>query len=358
MATIASAGTLTNRELQVYNAYNDVDHGYITLLQKQVDEASLSVKDANTKLQTANSNLASLKDGLATLKTSGFSTADLPHVKQWVYAILPIGGTSMRSAQQVADIVVPTPLYADTAALWLAWANEQINTLNSVKSLFNIPYGGYAPIGANVTTKTGTYIWSSTFGQEIIELQALIQAVSAKLANYNASIISIQAAIDSQTAILEAAQATYVEAQENVKALNKDMTALLAKYQTDMAGAADTDAQAAQTALQLQLASDPEYQAAVLAKETLELQQENELAKSTLEAATEVQTAQIEADKVLELQRITAAAEANKATMAAAAAATEQAAKAARMRKNIIIGVSIFAILAIGVTAIMVFKKE
>lgn len=375
MATIEQSGALTNREQQVQSAYNDSTSGYIPLLQKQIDQAALDVNAANIAMQTANGNLTALQQGLAVMKAAGFKVSDIKPIKNWSLltqtlnnsnaTLLNSGGATSFSGNGIVavpapDITITSPSTIDAANLWILQAKKIIKNINetvlpnfSTHALAGYidagkTYVGFGPVAVQS-------IYDLTFGKTVSDLQAAINDLSGRLANYQASLTTTQASIDAQSTIVANAQAVYNTAAAKIVDLNKQMTQLQMQFQTDMASASDVDAQASQTALTLQLAANPDYQAGQLALQQaaaktaadLEAQKETDAtnaAAAALQAQTDLQKATI-------AQAQTAAQTQAQTDAANAAAKTASDAK----QKTILIIGGVAIAVVVGVVLVLIF---
>lgn len=368
MATIQSTGEMSNRERQVYEAYNDPDNGYISMLQKQIDQAIADTTTANNNLIAANAALTSLKEQNSTLKRNGFGTGDIAPIQVWTKVIGQFLGSSGNFADPSSMLTVPNPATLEAAASWINHAQSLADALNDefrnnfvatgMVGFYNP--GDRKPIA---TTNPGEkfLLYDKTFGKMKTEILNAISVLRTKISSYESSLLTAQSAVDTQTSVLEEAQEAYDTMSKIVKDLNKEMTALRLQFTSDMASAADTAAAATQQALQLQLASDPNYQAAVIAKQTADADREADLQRAELDAATELEKARIAAEAEANAQ----AQETARMTMDSSRAAAEKAAadkaeadKAASRKKTMWIIISIVAVVVIAVIAYVAWPKS
>jgi hypothetical protein len=370
MATVSSTGTLTNREKQVDDAYNDSQNGYITLLQKQIDQATTDAQTANSLLQTANAGLNTAKNAFSVLKQGGFSTSDIAPIQTWVFTTISIAGQNAGVLKSNGLLAIPNPCSIEGADAWINQAQDLINYFEpGMRQVFNgLNFGGYVDpsSGKNVVSfdkPTIASLYQRSGGKMVSDLQNAIQALQAKVKNYQGSLVAAQATIDSQGTIVQNAQNAYTEASAKVVDLNKQMTQLRLQYQTDMQNAVDADAQATQQALQLQLASDPNYQAAVLQKQ--EADAANQAATDQAKIAADAQVAAAQAQAAADTAKAqaqaaadaaAAQANANASTAQAQAQAQAQAAAAAQKKQIIIIGASVAGLIVIAIVAVILFK--
>ncbi len=345
MATLTQAGQLSNRELAVENAYNDSQTGSITLLQEQVDAARTDVSEANDVLKSANLALTNLKNGLLTIQSAGINTNGIGPIKNWYLGnkslSIPIIGTkNILCAIPDALITIPNPSNTAQADAWINTAQGILDNINgAIKASFMNTVGvGYVnDSGALVPTNTAAgrqSTWDLTFGATATQLQTAINEVKNRLASYNNSLITTQGAISTQMTIIEAAQAVYDAANEKLKTLNGEMAALRLQYQTDMAAAAEVTAQSAQTALQLQLANDSNYQTALVNARAAE-------SSDVIDSNTAIKQAEIQAAADIEKARIAVEAEAIKAEVLTTNKTAEQIAADKKLNTMLWVGLSV-----------------
>ncbi len=365
MATVSQAGLLSNRELQVDNAYNDPQNGYITVLQKQIDEASKNTADANSILKSAFAALTTLKNGLITIRNAGINTGDIPPIKNWYLGTRSLLGKNITTAiPEVQNIVAPNPLTQEGADSWVNYAQGVLDNINNnLKNTFlnSVDVGYIDDSGKLIPTNNAagrSQMYSETLGKTAALLQNAIDSVKNKLKNYTNSLINTQASIDSQMTIIDDAQKAYDASVSKLENLNTQMSKLRLAYQTDMANAADVTAASAQQALQLQLANDPVYQKAVLDSQMAKLAAETQLQTEQIESASQERQARIQADADIEKAKVQALADAQKSQISATETTAAKDAEAKKMNTMLWVGATVLVVVVLSIAAYYIWGKD
>ncbi len=366
MPTTQQAGTPTNRERQVDSAYNDPEYGYIPVLQSQINSAVAAASEADKKLQLANLALVTLKSGLNTIKAAGFSTAGIAPIRSYVLNKVSLGGTQAAIAQEIPAIALPAMMSIESADAWINQANSLLannqgvywNEFNAAKAGGITYLDGTKKTSISHDTIVSFYVQS--FGQMTNDLKAAIGALIVKMNAYSASLLAAQAAVDNQETVIADAKSTYETQAKIVTDLNKQMTQLRLQYVSDLAAAQGVDAETAQRELQLQLASNPEYQAAIIEQQNLQSQQRADLAEKQLEEATDLEQTKVEAATNLQLEQARIAAAAQAATLQANIDAQNEANRiAADGKKTTMIIAAVLVLgLVFGIIVYMMFRKD
>jgi hypothetical protein len=369
MATLTQSGQLSNRELAVENAYNDSQTGFITLLQEQINVAKIDLSDANNVLKSANIALTNLKNGLQSIQRAGVNTSGIAPIKNYYLGnksitIPVIGNKNILAAIPDVLITIPNPVTTQQADAWINEKQAILDNINgAIKASFmnTVDVGYVNDSGVLVPTNTAAgrqSTWDLTFGATASQLQNAINEVKNRLASYNNSLVTTQASISSQMDIIEASQAVYTAAETRLKELNNQMAALRLQYQNDMAAAAEVTLQSAQTALQLQLANNPEYQAALAAERTAELNATTALQLDTLQAQADIEKAKIQAAADVEKAKVEAARAADVAEAAATGKTADQIAADKKLNTMLWVGASVLVVAILSFVAYKIWGND
>ncbi len=362
--TLYDIGTLSNRELQVYSAYNEPTNGYIPLLQNQIDLATSKAALADTNLQSSTLLLNALKQGLANLKVNGVITQGLPNIKNWSLGYTSFNATQVPVANKETVISFPATMSVEAVDQFINQAKAKIEKFQTeVKAVFDaapaagLDSGNKQYLFSIDKTQIGAF-YADSFGKEIADLQNVIKLLKLRVTEYTSALVSAEAAVDSQEGIVANAQASYVEAAALVADLNKQMTQLQLKFQTAMSEAAGVNAASTEQAIKLQLINDVGYQSALLAEKEAEAQQQADLQQAQIESNAEVQKSQLEQAGNIELAKIQAATAAAQvaATQAAAADAATKEADKAKTRMYVLAG--IVGLLVFGIITAFIFTRD
>ncbi len=370
MPTIQTSGDLSNREAQVESAYNDPNTGFITLLQKQVDQAAIDSAKANQDLQEANTVMVSLKDNLNTLKGVGVFTGNINPIKSWVWNTVNVNNLALKAVIPAPMVVVANPISEDAAINWIGQAKASIKAIQALYNEFDTATQiGYQPSKDQSTKIIFGHdnimsVWAATFEKTIADLQGAIQQLRLNVTNFDAAVLAAQAAIDSQETIISNLQAAYIAATNKVVDLNKQMTVLRLQYHTDMSAAQDVNAAVNNAAVQNALISDPAYQQSILDFKEAQLTAATALQQAQITNASNIEQAKIQAEADVQKAQIAADAAAQAAVLGAQTSATATAATAAEQSKAdqkrmMVIGaIALVTTLIVGIVIIYIFKKD